>query len=354
MGRILKSMLFFTVFFSLYLLGNFYILWRLSTLFGVRRGWLLYSLVIIVTFSYMAAALLDSVFANGLTRVLCGLTVSWMGVGLFLLCGLLIYEVINILVNPPPFWAGVVIAGFVACLTVIANINTRTLHIRTLDIPAPVDMDIVQLSDIHVGSVGEDYLRRVVDKTNSLSPDLVLITGDLMDPAGRPRNAPFASLNDLKAPVYFVTGNHERYTGVEKAMELLKDTKVVPLRNSVADFNGLQLAGIDDSADKKHVEKVIGTLNIDRSKFSILMYHHPEGLEAAANAGINLMLSGHTHNGQIVPFNFVIHWLHPRTKGLFEYGNCKLFVTTGTGYWGPPMRLGSQCEIVLVKLRKQL
>ena len=76
-------------------------------------------------------------------------------------------------------------------------------------------MNIVQLSDIHVGSVGEDYLRRVVEKTNSLSPDLVLITGDLMDPAGRPRNAPFASLNELKAPVYFVTGNHERYTGVE-------------------------------------------------------------------------------------------------------------------------------------------
>ncbi len=346
-------MLFFTIFFSIYLLGNFYILWRLGTLFGVKRGWLLYSLVIIVTFSYIAAAFLDSVFANGLTRALCCLTVSWMGAGLLLLCTLLIYEVVSIFINPPPFWAGVVIVSFVACLTVFTNINTRTLHLKQIEIPASVDMNIVQLSDIHVGSVGDDYLRRVVDKTNSLSPDLVLITGDLMDPVGRPRNAPFAPLNDLKAPVYFVTGNHERYTGVEKAMELLKDTKVIPLRNTAINFNGIQLVGIDDSADYRHVEKVIGTLNIDRSKFSILMYHHPEGLEAAANAGINLMLSGHTHNGQIFPFNFVIHWLHPRTKGLFEYGNCKLFVTTGTGFWGPPMRLGSQCEMVLIKLRKQ-
>ncbi len=346
-------MLFFTVFFSIYLVGNFYILWRLSTLFGVGRGWFFYAIVIFLTFSYIAAAFLDSVFANGITRALCLLTVSWMGIGLLLLCTILIYEVINIFVNPPPFWSGVAVITFVACLTVIANINTRTLHIRTLDIPAPVNMDIVQLSDIHVGSVSEDYLRRVVEKTNSLSPDLVLITGDLMDPASRPRNAPFAPLNDLKAPVYFVTGNHERYTGVKKAMELLKDTKVIPLRNTVADFNGIQLAGIDDSADKKHVDKVIGGLNIDRSKFSILMYHHPEGLEAAANAGINLMLSGHTHNGQIFPFNFVIYLLHPRKKGLFEHGNCKLFVTTGTGFWGPPMRLGSNCEIVLIKLRKQ-
>jgi hypothetical protein len=93
-----------------------------------------------------------------------------MGVGLLLLCALLIYEVVNIFVKSPPFWAGAVIIGFVACLTIIANINTRTLHLKQIEISATVDMNIVQLSDIHVGSVDVDYLKRVVDKTNSLSP----------------------------------------------------------------------------------------------------------------------------------------------------------------------------------------
>ncbi|MHC4114526.1 MAG: metallophosphoesterase, partial [Planctomycetota bacterium] len=125
-----------------------------------------------------------------------------------------------------------------------------------------------------------------------------------------------------------------------------------PLRNEVVDFNGIQIIGINDSSGKNHLAGELQRLKMNTTAFKILMYHRPQGLEVASNFGINLMLSGHTHNGQIFPFNFVIRLLYKRTKGYFQYENCHLYVSSGTGTWGPQMRLGSKSEIVLIKLRK--
>ncbi|MHC4721502.1 MAG: metallophosphoesterase, partial [Planctomycetota bacterium] len=197
----------------------------------------------------------------------------------------------------------------------------------------------------------------------------VVITGDLVDSHHRLDSAALARLNDLAAPVFFVLGNHERYAGMANVLALLKGTKVRTLRNESVTLDGLQIIGIDDENDVadrlKHIE-------IDPAKFAVLLYHRPEGLEAASKAGIDLMLSGHTHrpegleaaskagidlmlsghthNGQIFPFNFYLRQLFPYVKGLYRHENLHLYVSTGTGTWGPRMRLGSKSEIILLKL----
>ncbi len=344
--------LFIAIFLSLYFLLNYYIFWRLSTLFALRRGVIFYLLLAVFTISFLAASLLESHFDSAFTRALYVFASLWMGIGLLLLSCLLVYEIINIFVAIPKPIAAWAVLAITAAASIYAVINAGAIHVTCLDIEAPVDMNIVQLSDLHLGSAGGDFLRQIVRKTNRLNPDTVLITGDLIDPHSKLIPQTLAPLNQLNARAFFVTGNHERYVGVEKVMALLKTTKIIPLRNEVVDFNGIQIIGIDDSSSKNHVADKLQKLKISTAAFKILMYHRPEELEVASNAGINLMLSGHTHNGQIFPFNYVIHLLYKRTKGSFKYENCRLYVSSGTGTWGPPMRLGSKSEIVLIKLRK--
>ena len=197
------------------------------------------------------------------------------------------------------------------------------------------------------------HLEQLVEKTNALNPDLVLITGDLVDPQGNLTSDSLTPLNALTAPAYFVTGNHERYVGLDKVMSLLEKTSVIMLRNEVVLFDSLQLIGIDDSDNPDQVRRNLSGLELNPDMYTILLYHQPEGFKDAEAAGVDLMLSGHTHNGQIWPFNRVVRLRFKYVKGLHKIGNMKLYVSTGSGTWGPPMRLGSRNLITLIKLVKK-
>jgi predicted MPP superfamily phosphohydrolase len=339
--------MFFITFLGIYFGGNFYILWRLFGLLRIKRRFIFALLLVILTFSFIGAIILEQRFGNALTKLLYVLASHWMGAGILLLACLVAFEVINIILKIQKPYGGIAVLAIASIASIYAMINARILHITTVDIPATVNMNIAQLSDIHLGSVGGKFLSRVVEKTNSLNPDVVVITGDLVDSHHRLDSAALARLNDLAAPVFFVLGNHERYAGLANVMSLLETTKVKTLRNDSVTLDGLQIIGIDDENDVadrlKHIE-------IDPAKFAVLLYHRPEGLEAASKTGIDLMLSGHTHNGQIFPFNFYLRQLFPYVKGLYRHENLHLYVSTGTGTWGPRMRLGSKSEIILLKL----
>jgi len=299
--------MFFITFLGIYFGGNFYILWRLFGLLGIRRRFVFAFLLLILTFSFLGAIILERRFGNALTRVLYTLASHWMGIALILLTCLILYEFINFFSKIPRPYGGIAVLAVAAIASIYAMINARILHIATIDIPATVNMDIVQLSDIHLGSVGSEFLARVVEKTNSLNPDVVVITGDLV-------------------------------------------TKVRTLRNESADFDGLQIIGIDDRDDQNQVANQLRNIEIDPAKFAVLLYHRPEGLDAASEAGVDLMLTGHTHGGQIFPFNFYVRRYFRYMKGLYRHENSYLYVSAGTGTWGPRMRLGSKSEITLIKL----
>ena len=135
-------------------------------------------------------------------------------------------------------------------------------------------------------------------------------------------------------------------------MDLLRTTKVRPLRNEAVDFARIQIIGIDDSGRRFQVADQLKRIEFDDSKYCVLMYHRPTGFEAAVEQGVDLMLTGHTHNGQIAPFNLIVRLAFRHISGLYRHEGSYLYVTTGTGTWGPRMRLGSSNEIVLLKLRK--
>ena len=341
--------MFFITFLAIYFGGNFYILWRIFGLMGIRRRFVFAVILLTLSFSFLGAVILERRFGNALTKLLYTLAAHWMGIALILLSCLVLYEIINFFSKIPRPYGGSAVLLVAALVSIYAMINARTLHIAVVDIPATIDMDIVQLSDIHLGSVGSDLVAPVVEKTNSLNPDVVVITGDLVDSHHRLDREALSRLNDLKSPVFFVLGNHERYAGLTNVMTLLETTKIKTLRNESVDFGPLQIIGIDDEND---VSNLLRQIKIDPAKFTVLLYHRPKGVEAASEAGVDLMLTGHTHSGQIFPFNFYVRALFGYIRGLYKHEKMYLYVSPGTGTWGPRMRLGSKSEITLLKLRR--
>ncbi|MCX2980166.1 metallophosphoesterase [Halieaceae bacterium IMCC14734] len=210
----------------------------------------------------------------------------------------------------------------------------------------------VQLSDVHIGSRSSRFLGRVVDAVNRLEPEFVCITGDFIDATGISEQQ-LSALTRLQMPVYFSIGNHEKYEDLPEILQRLENLGVIILRNRAVSTADLQFIGIDDMDDPYQVRKQLPAIDIDTSKYAILLYHRPRGLAAAAEVGIDLMLSGHTHNGQIVPFNFIVERVFARTKGLFQAGDTWLYVSSGTGTWGPTMRLGTRSEITLFEVEPQ-
>jgi uncharacterized protein len=224
--------------------------------------------------------------------------------------------------------------------------------VRTVTIPAPVDLRLAQLSDVHLGSVGGDFFRQVVQKTNALKPDAVLITGDLVDNNSQKVRAAVKLLDQFEAPVFFISGNHEGYVGLPTVANMLGATKTRWLRNETIDFRGIKIVGLNDRFDGHYVAETLPALAPAPSAFAVLMYHRPEGWDDARLLGIDLMLSGHTHDGQIFPFNLLIRLIYPCHGGLYQKDGTYLNVCTGTGTWGPRMRLGTDSEVVLIQLRK--
>ena len=208
---------------------------------------------------------------------------------------------------------------------------------------------LVQISDVHIGSRSAGFLERVVKTINDKNPDFVLITGDFLD-AKRVGPRDIAALKTLKAPIYFSIGNHERYAGLEWVIPMLEDAGCVLLRTEAVSFEELQLIGIDDAEDQHQVKNELAKIDLKPECFKVLMYHRPLGWEAAVDSGIDLMLCGHTHNGQIFPFNWLVRQQFQKIRGLHIRDNCHLYVSPGTGTWGPAMRLGSRNEITCIDL----
>ncbi|MFH1615649.1 MAG: metallophosphoesterase [Planctomycetota bacterium] len=345
----------FAIFISIVLLLSFgmncYVLARLFGLFKLKKDFLFWAVVIIFTTSLIGASIFQSFTGNIISRIIYTLSAGWYGILWLLFSALIVYEILRPFIKIKSSVAGTLIIIAVALLTIYSIINAQLVRIKNLKIPGPIDANIVQLSDIHIGSVSVNFLKRIIDKTNALNPDLVLITGDLIDNYNADTQKAIALLENLKAPVLFVTGNHEKYAGPAKITKLLTAANVKVLNNQLADFSRIQILGIDYNDNENDIERTIEKLNIDKSKFCILMSHRP--VELKTPTGIDLALTGHTHAGQIFPFNYIVGLFYPYTSGLHKQNNTYIYGTPGTGTWGPRMRLGSRSEIVLIKIRKK-
>ena len=241
------------------------------------------------------------------------------------------------------------------------NLGVTRLEVQLKGLPAEMDgFTLVQLSDLHFGMLTENgKLLRVVERVNGLQPDLIAITGDLVDEGVSHMEDMAEPLKRLRSRygVLAITGNHEYYAGVNRAVAIMESAGVQVLRNEMKVLPaGLQILGVDDPTGSRRMGEPAADLEkqlspLDREKPSILLYHQPILFEKAAASGVGLQLSGHTHGGQLYPIIYISRMIYPRTPGLHQIGESKLYVSRGAGTWGPPMRLGSPPEVVLITLR---
>jgi predicted MPP superfamily phosphohydrolase len=232
----------------------------------------------------------------------------------------------------------------------VSIINAQLIHTRTVEIPSfGKEMRAVLLSDIHVGTIWDsDRLQKIVEITNSLRPDVIFITGDIVSGGAILQEDTFASLSDLGAKTFFVHGNHEHYEGIEEVDKALYESGVRVLVDEKVEFGGIEIVGLGYDRNENHKISVLDKMHLSENKPSILLSHVPIN---PTNDAVNLILAGHTHAGQIFPFNFFIRLRHKYVRGKHTLGNSTLYVSPGTGTWGPPMRLGSRNEITLLLLK---
>ncbi len=244
-----------------------------------------------------------------------------------------------------------------------AEISEHAIKLARL--PAALSgLTIAQISDLHVGpTIREREVQRVVEQVNALKPDLVAITGDLVD--GSVDQLRFATerLGSLRSRygTFFVTGNHEFYSGVDAWKTELTRIGVRVLGNervSVGDAASFDLAGVEDWTGLNTTGEGAGSdvtkalEGRDPERALVLLAHQPrrDAIASYAKVGVGLSLSGHTHGGQLVPFNLLVRTMFPYLAGLYEHEGMHVFVSRGTGYWGPPLRLGFPPEVTKLVL----
>jgi len=266
---------------------------------------------------------------------------------------------------------GGAVATSAAALTAVAvraatgPVEVRRVPVVLPRLPRQLDgLTIAQISDVHVGpTIGRAFIEDIVTRTNALSPDVIAITGDLVDGSVahlKDATAPLAALR-ARHGVFFVTGNHEYFSGAAAWIDELTRLGIRCLRNERVSIGegaaSFDLAGVDDRSGARFGEdghgedlpKALG--DRDPTREVVLLAHQPKSVFDAERFQIGLQLSGHTHGGQIWPFNLLVRLQQPFVAGLHRHGSAQIYVSRGTGYWGPPMRLAAPAEITQIVLR---
>ncbi|MBM4160428.1 MAG: metallophosphoesterase [Ignavibacteria bacterium] len=375
--------LFFTIFFTLYGLINFYVF---------VRGWqslppesalrVPYAATFwILALSFIVGRFLERVAITPFSTVLIWVGSFWLAALAYFTLAALVIDILRLVNIIAPFFpsfvtrnisqAKLVISGglvlVVMILLAVGYVNARNPKVRELSLHVPKSLDslkslnIAVASDIHLGTiVGSERLDRIVDLINDLEPDLVLFPGDVFDedlcPVIKKNLGERLRMIKARLGVFAITGNHEYIGGVEEACRYMADHNITVLRDSAVKVDGgLFLVGREDLSISQFAGKKRKPLSdlmeaVDKRNPIILMDHQPFRLNEAAEHGADLQLSGHTHHGQIWPFHFITNAIYEVSWGYLKKGNTHVYVSSGVGTWGPPVRLGNRPEIMNLKL----
>jgi predicted MPP superfamily phosphohydrolase len=316
--------------------------------------------------SFIAASLLGYRFSNLFVRVFYTLAAAWLVMLDCLLmaaCACWVVYGADRLAGTPIGASWIALALFSVALAAgiygilnAANIRITKVTVSLHDLPQPWrGRRAAVVSDMHLGHVrGSEFAGRIAALINSLKPDIVFIVGDLFDGSAANPNGLAAPLKQLSAPfgAYFVTGNHEEFGDPTEYIRAVRGCGIEVLDNEKRFVDGLQIIGVNyrSCTHAGHFESVLKQIAIDEGRASILLLHAPNNLPVSEAAGVSLQFSGHTHRGQIFPFT----WATARVYGRFVYGLHRLgrmtvFTSSGAGTWGPPGRLGTNPEVVLVQ-----
>ena len=379
----LNFIIFFSIFFLLYSLINFYVF---------LRGWqaiptgshlrVPYAAVFwTIALSFIAGRFLERIAFTPFSTAVVWIGSFWFAAFAYFTLAALLIDMMRLINYVAPFFPSFVteniartkavlalsVFSVVVLAIVIGYFNARSPRVKILQvhIPKQVDsvrtLDVAVASDIHLGTIiGRERLNSIVEKINNLHADLVLFPGDIVDEDLAPvvNQNLGETLRTIKAKygVYAITGNHEYIGGVEEACKYLMDHGIRVLRDETINVNGsIVLVGREDRSisqfsGKKRKPLAELMTGVDKRYPIILMDHQPFGLHEAVEQGVDLQLSGHTHHGQLWPFNAITNAIYELSWGYRKTAQTHFYVSSGVGTWGPPVRLGNTPEIIHLKL----
>jgi len=384
--RLTLGLLFIGVLLTVLVLGHAYVLRRLVLDTDLPQPWrsVAGAGILLLAASLVLEPVAQRLLPRRLARWIAWPASLWLGFAFLLLCALLASELVVWATGAPaqaaPAPAGAIaeaartralsVLGIVAALGALAlRGGLRAPGVERVEHPLarwPAALDgfrIVQISDLHIGPLlGRRFARDVVERVNALAPDLIAVTGDLVDGSERllrDEVQPFAELR-ARCGVFFVTGNHDYFSGVDAWVERAAALGMRPLRNACVAVDAgaavFDLAGVEDAhahlVEPRYREDVAAALEgRDPDRAVVLLAHDPATFRRSSRAGVDLQLSGHTHGGQIWPFRYLVRLAVPFLAGVYERSGARLYVSRGSGFWGPPMRLLSPAEITEHVLR---
>lgn len=335
-----------------------------TAIFSLRAG------MVVLAFSFVFAALLSFRYANQFVVVFYRIAAVWLGFLNYLfwaacLSWLVWFLFLALSGRSDPPAARPWILALLSAVGLVAGIygllNARLIRARRISVILPGlpaswrGRRAVVMSDLHLGHVnGPAFSRRLVTMAAALQPDIVFIPGDLYDGTEADLDRLAAPFKDLPAPygIYFSTGNHEEFGGTAQKLEAISRAGIRVLTNEKATIDGLHIAGVPfgDSTSPIRLRATLDHLALDPNEATILLNHMPSRLPLVERAGVSLQLSGHTHGGQFFPFTWLTHRVFGRfTHGLHRFGSLQVYTSSGAGTWGPPMRVGTRPEIVLIE-----
>ncbi len=377
--RVATVAVFAIVMSAVFLGGTYYLASRLVLEPAWGRPWTAYllGLFMLLALLPLLQALAERLAPPRLSRIVAWPANLFLGFAFYLLIGLVATDLALVFVGAAFDEGGTTLprsralvvgafaltAGGAALVSGLAAPRLARHHIELTRWPQELDgLRIVQISDIHIGSmIHAPFARSIVERVNALEPDLIAVTGDLVDGPVHHLEAEVAPFADLHARhgVYFVLGNHDYYSGADAWLEHVRKLGMYPLRNEHVrierDEASFLLAGVDDHRGHLfgpgHGEDVPAAVEGRiPDEALILLAHDPSTFRAAQRHGVDLQLSGHTHGGQIWPFDLLVRAAVGFVSGHYRRGESQLVVSHGTGYWGPPMRLRAPAEIVEITL----
>jgi len=382
MNRI-NFIIFFSIFFLVYGLINFYIFLRGWHAIPADSHWRapFAAAFWLIAMSFIAGRFLERIAITPFSTAVVWVGSFWFAAFAYFALSLLFIDILRLVNHIVPLFPAfitadiartkavlaVVLTSAVTIAIVAGFINARNPRIRTLEISIPKQadsiktLDIAVASDIHLGTIiGRERLNTIVEKINSIHADLVLFPGDIVDEDLAPviNQNLGEMLRTIKAKygVYAITGNHEYIGGVEEAYKYLTEHGIRVLRDETLNVNGtIVLVGREDRSisqfnGKKRKPLAELMAGIDRRFPIIVLDHQPFGLDESVEQGADVQLSGHTHHGQIWPFNAITNAIYEVSWGYKKKGQTHIYVSSGVGTWGPPVRLGNTPEIIHLRL----
>ncbi len=320
----------------------------------------------VLSASLIVSTISGMYFYNIFTRLYSTISAIWIGSFVYLFLTSVLYGLVTMFGIKNTESVGeflLAIALVASAYGIVHARNTRIVEVsvRLKNLPEQwVGKKAAWVSDLHLGQIlGSWFARVVMQKINSVRPDIVFIGGDLFDGTSAPDlDKLIAPLKDISSThgTYYVTGNHEEFGNNEKFIAAVKGAGIEVLQNSVVSVEGLQIIGVDydTTSEREPYKKILSNLKIDSQKASILLKHEPKDLDLAAASGISLQISGHTHQAQLWPLRYIANAVYKGyAYGLKKYDAMQMYTSSGVGTWGPPMRVGTRSEVVVFTFTRE-